>query len=1389
MTELVENRLVIEDGVLKSCSLKGISSVEVPHGVHTIGEGAFKGCTSIEQIMLPDTVTVIMADAFKGCRKLSRINLPNGLEAIGDYAFHRCHQMKEIELPSTVKQLGNCVFLYCDSLESVRMPGVKSLGLQVFLNDVCLKHLLISTELDPNCICDCFTGCGRMETIEFSDGTVYQMENAVAVLSSGDAAPPLVTAIATDICRMMELEEGVITRFLTNIKHVELAEGITAIGKSCFFDKKGIISMKLPSSLREIGSRAFRNCINLERVEFCGSQVVIHKDAFKNCTTLRYIRMEDGTEYELTGLRCLEDETVPDVVREIHAQVLGNFAISGTTLVKYRGSEARVVVPDGITVIGERAFAGNEAIDRVILPGSVKIIEEEAFADCLVLQTIGFPEGLEKLGKSAFENCVKLIRAVLPDSLTVISKSAFNRCRLLNEVQFGDKVTTIESLAFYGCQKLRNITLPETLFKLGDMAFYKCLTLKEIVLPPGLKELGSNAFTLSGIRMASVRCELSFCGSDVFSQCTRLRRLYVEDGVCRIGDRFAFHCENLSVVDLPSSLVEVGRHAFEGSRFLKELGPDGVVNGILLDGSGLEGDVTLPAGMISIAGGAFYGNRELTSVILPDTISHIGSGAFCGCTGLTHVELPPKAAALEESLFLYCTSLRAVRSRGVMKSVGSRAFSGCRSLTEIPSLRACAWIGKEAFLECRGLEVIELPKTSQGERFHIGEHAFAGTLFLKKMEEESGNTAASWLGIISGVVTDGTGCEGHLEIPEGITAISDYAFCGNERITSLHLPETLELIGESAFAGCKSLERVVFAGDLLSIGRSAFEKCIALRDLSCRTREIGSRAFAWCRELGTASVEAAETIGSEAFCGCQALVRCQFPQARRIGEEAFSGCASLADAELSALEQIGARAFERCDSLREISLKEDADVGAHAFEDCGRLTAVRVRKNSLIIGSYAFSGCTAVSEVQLGEQIYHFDGYRSLFDRSIPETARRVYGSALSCFSIDEEGSLSGYDNSGRFVTIPEGVHRIEGEVFKDRARLEELVIPDSVEYIGPRAFDKTLWLSRQLENRESRYQKPKQFPAVVVKGILTAADPDRCRGEIAIPSGVRRISGWAFANCTDLTGVLFLSDRIAVEDHAFRNCIHLKRVVLSDQTEYQLSGLQTLKDDLPPVVRQIFADCYHCFKTDSDGCLIECTGNISRVTLPLGITAVGDGALKESNLLTCMTLTEEVTSIGRSAFEQCKWLDTVANTAQVTTIGSLAFSGCVRLSHIGAFRRLTSLGERAFENCTSLEEIILPEGLEEIPRRAFFRCHQLRKVTFPSSLRRIGREAFAFCYELTDVVLPEGVECVEERAFVWCGTHGQGTAAAAGEPAGQTPGRTAAPDLLCAAESGEERL
>lgn len=1324
----------IEDGILKSYTGRE-EAAAVPGEVHTIGEGAFKGCVSLKKVILPPGLLRILDGAFKGCRKLQEVRIPTGVSYIGSYAFHRCHALKSISLPASVKELGDCVFLYCDSLTHVLIPGVERLGKQVFVNDVLLRELEISPNLREDGICDVFTGCVRITDFSFPDGQRIAIPNAVEAVAGNMEVPPLVRAVAVDILRMMELDGRCLAKFQTNLKHVEIPEGIEKIGKSSFYDKRGIISVKFPVSLKEIDSRAFRNCISLEKVVFQGEPVRIHEDAFKNCSSLKEVVMPGGMVYKVEGIFGNAETVsgkIPYSVQTIRKQVLGNFRLSGSILLKYLGSESRVTVPEGVTSIAEEAFAGNEAVDRVILPKTLREIGAGAFRDCLLLQTIEFPAGLRHIGTGAFENCVKLLRVRLPDEIGRVESHVFKRCRGLKEIHFGRFVYSIGEQAFYGCTSLREISFPDCLSFIGKMAFYRCGGLGEIHLMPQLIYVESLAFAESGVKKVRMSGRGAWYGTDIFSGCRRLRTVILEEGVVHIPDKFACGCGNLKQVILPDSLESVGRNVWEHTPFLQSGAADKYSEKIFWDGRDLKGEISLSPGIKIVAGGAFYGNKDITAVYFPDSVTWIGPAALKGCSSLGHVDWPAGITVAEGEVFSGCTSLESVRRQEALKSVPvfwqqvkERAFYRCGKLRGI-SLEEAGFIGKEAFCGCSCLVPGKMERLYQ-----IGERAFEGVMGL---------SAELPFLAVGRILVSGQDCSGEVRLPDGITAIAPFAFSGNRQITKVILPEGVCNIGEGAFWGCGRLTEVCASSSCV-IGRRAFEKCISLRKVSFHTAKAEAAAFAFCLSLEEAELRGLEVLEQRLFEGCSRLERCVCEQAEVIDPYCFSGCGMLKTFDLDRVNEIGSYAFRNCDAMEKISLSGDVVLRPHAFEDCGRLGTIELKGSfaGLRLYEYALSGCSALRRVICGDAAWDLHVYRDILSEDIPEAVRLIFHSAFSCFVVEKEEVLSGYRGLGRLVRIPEGICRIEAEVFRDVLMLEEITIPDTVEYIGARAFHGTAWLKKQRA----------ASPLVVVNHMLL--DGSACRGEVVIQEDIRLVCGWAFAGGMGIESIRFLSDQVKVEAYAFRNCIYLKKMSFRDGSSVKFQGISDRRREFPAafsaLAKQAVMDSLNCFKTDEDQGLVECTGNISELLVADGITAIGDHVFQDGNLLTQIMLPHSVTSIGNNAFAGCKWLKTVRGAERVKVIGVRAFSGCGVLEKVELGEDLRVIGMRAFENCTSLQEIFLPEGLTEIPERAFFRCHNLKEIYLPSTLKYIGKEAFAFCRSLRMPVIPEGA-CVKERAF-----------------------------------------
>lgn len=174
-------------------------------------------------------------------------------------------------------------------------------------------------------------------------------------------------------------------------------------------------------------------------------------------------------------------------------------------------------------------------------------------------------------------------------------------------------------------------------------------------------------------------------------------------------------------------------------------------------------------------------------------------------------------------------------------------------------------------------------------------------------------------------------------------------------------------------------------------------------------------------------------------------------------------------------------------------------------------------------------------------------------------------------------------------------------------------------------------------------------------------------------------------------------------------------------------------------------------FEIDENNTLTKYNGPGGNVTIPAGVTKIGDNVFWSCESLTGVTIPEGVTSIGQNAFGYCKGLTSVTIPNGVTTIGQRAFSDCTNLTNISIPNSVTSIGEGTFTYCTALTSVIIPNNLREIESASFFGCSGLTSVTIPDSVTKIGQNAFAYCSNLTSVTVPNCVTEIESGAFFGC--------------------------------------
>lgn len=398
------------------------------------------------------------------------------------------------------------------------------------------------------------------------------------------------------------------------------------------------------------------------------------------------------------------------------------FIIEDSVLLRYVGTDEKVVVPDGITAIGDRAFMGCETVAQLILPDSVVSIGERAFIGCSWLTEIVLSHDLEYLGMAAFRGCDSLERIELPDklreiptacfyecidlksvklssALQVISARAFSGCCDIVSIELPHGVTEIEESAFEHCTRLQSVTLPETLIYISRNAFSGCHKLCEINIPMSVKSIGSAAFYQTAF-LDDSDGELVIVGNGILINCSaEAESITVPEGVKTIGERAFAYNENIRSVTLPDGVAEICNNAFERCKALEK--------------------ISLPESLKIIGDRAFEDCSSLAEISLPENITQIGRGAF----GWTPIDDGLHTLILNDKYLLaYRGDEKCPQIPDTVEVIAGGAFMNNSDIEEVALNNSVRFVCKEAFRWCRGLKEVHIGTNVR----YLGESAFSG---------------------------------------------------------------------------------------------------------------------------------------------------------------------------------------------------------------------------------------------------------------------------------------------------------------------------------------------------------------------------------------------------------------------------------------------------------------------------------------------------------------------------------------------------------------------------------------------------------------------------------------------------------------------------------------
>lgn len=426
--------------------------------LYSVGQYAFRNCTSLTTVTFSKNITTFGYGAFTGCNALNKVNY------VGEDLSHLFTiTYKNYNLDANPLNLAHNLYHNDVLVTSLTIPPtVTSISPCAFVGATCLQGKLKIPTSVKKLDTYCFDGCTGL------DGVVYEgtLEEWMAITFSGVAANPLIVAgnlyLNNDESKLIESIE--IPASITKINSrtfegatclngvINIPATVTATDSYCFAKCTGITAITGGDGLKTIGSQSFQNCTGLQSAVIGDNVTSIGNYAFDGCTALTTLKMGAAV------------------------QIINSYAFR-----KCSALTGPLVLPQSLTTIGSDAFSDCSSLSGTLsFPASLTSLGIRAFGFCSSLNAIVFSTGLTKLTSSVFQGCSSLTEIVLPDNITEIESSAFSSCTRLTRIDTGNGMITIGSYAFSSCSALQSVTLGTSVKTVMNYAFSSDKAIKEI---------------------------------------------------------------------------------------------------------------------------------------------------------------------------------------------------------------------------------------------------------------------------------------------------------------------------------------------------------------------------------------------------------------------------------------------------------------------------------------------------------------------------------------------------------------------------------------------------------------------------------------------------------------------------------------------------------------------------------------------------------------------------------------------------------------------------------------------------------------------------------------------------------------------------------------------
>lgn len=398
-----------------------------------------------------------------------------------------------------------------------------------------------------------------------------------------------------------------------------------------------------------------------------------------------------------------------------------DFQTQGSTLVKYRGTEERVTIPDTVEVVGESAFENNQKVQFVVIPKSVKRLEAYVFWGCNNLEEVVLGKGLTAVDEYSFAGCTGLKQITIPENVQSIDAQAFAGCINLTDIYIPATVTGIAEDAFLNCdnvtihadegsvaaqfaqklaeQKNRDplvtaapVQTPTAVSRPDTQATTEPVstaTPAPVATPVPGNVLGSTIIVgnhaLVMVHPGEEKVQQGYTEPEAGQETGEEQDITAETENGKIPEWMYYRNQSVSAVTIPEGTTEIGRFAFSRSSLRT---------------------VTIPEGVTAIDYAAFYHCDNLDNVILPDSVNTVGAKAFTHTGWMDDFEENSMDDFLisGDILVAYKGNLPEVVIPDGVRVIAEEAFRNHTELKKVHLPASVTDIGNDAFPE--GIEII-----------------------------------------------------------------------------------------------------------------------------------------------------------------------------------------------------------------------------------------------------------------------------------------------------------------------------------------------------------------------------------------------------------------------------------------------------------------------------------------------------------------------------------------------------------------------------------------------------------------------------------------------------------------------------------------------------------